>query len=103
MPRYFLTKKAVDDLSEIWEYIYDTWSEKQADKYYGLLIAACRELTKAPRKGKSYGHIVPGIMGTALQSHVLFYLIMDNGDVVIVRILHKAMDVRLNLDDTSRK
>ena len=38
MPRYFLTKKAVDDLSEIWEYTYDTWSEKQADKYYGLSL-----------------------------------------------------------------
>ena len=101
MPRYFLSKKAVDDLSYIWEYTYDTWSEKQADRYYGLLIDACRELTKSPRRGRSYNDVVPGIMGVASQSHVLFYQLTNNGDIVIVRILHKRMDVRTNIDDPS--
>ena len=36
MAKYFLTHKAVDDLSKIWEYTYEVWSENQADKYYQL-------------------------------------------------------------------
>ncbi|MDP9954950.1 plasmid stabilization system protein ParE [Epilithonimonas hungarica] len=35
MAKYLFTKKAVDDLSEIYEYTYEFWSENQADKYYG--------------------------------------------------------------------
>ena len=38
MAKYILTNRAVDDLSEIWTYTYDVWSEKQADKYYNMLL-----------------------------------------------------------------
>lgn len=34
MCNYFLTKKAIEDLSKIWDYIFEVWSESQADKYY---------------------------------------------------------------------
>ena len=37
MPNYHLTNKAVADLSAIWNYTYDYWSEKQADNYYNML------------------------------------------------------------------
>ena len=34
MAKYFFTNKAVEDLSDIYEYTYQSWSEKQADNYY---------------------------------------------------------------------
>ena len=34
MSKYFFSNKAVDDLSKIWDYTYEVWSEGQADKYY---------------------------------------------------------------------
>ncbi len=34
MANYILTNKAVDDLSSIWNYTFDFWSEQQADIYY---------------------------------------------------------------------
>ena len=37
-------RKAVEDLSMIWNYTYETWSEKQADIYYHLLIDSCEEI-----------------------------------------------------------
>jgi toxin ParE1/3/4 len=40
MAKYKFTKKAVKDLSDIWNYTVDTWSENQADKYYKLIINA---------------------------------------------------------------
>jgi len=34
MARYTLTNKAILDLSAIWDNTVDSWSERQADKYY---------------------------------------------------------------------
>jgi len=52
MANYFLSKKAIDDLSKIWEYTYDRWSEAQAEKYYFLLLETCQELADAIISGK---------------------------------------------------
>ena len=38
MAKYYLTNKAVDDLTKIWNYTFDQLSEQQADKYYQMLI-----------------------------------------------------------------
>ena len=46
MAKYLLTHKAIDDLSKIWEYTYEVWSENQADKYYLEILNDCQELAK---------------------------------------------------------
>ncbi|MBU3676414.1 MAG: type II toxin-antitoxin system RelE/ParE family toxin, partial [Chitinophagaceae bacterium] len=51
MAKYYFTKQAVEDLSAIWNYTLETWSEKQADAYYALLIASCQEVAKKPSLG----------------------------------------------------
>ncbi len=33
MANYILTNKAVEDLSEIWNYTFDFWSENQSEYY----------------------------------------------------------------------
>lgn len=43
MAKHFSTNKAVEDLSEIWLYTFDKWSERPADKYYELLIGFCKK------------------------------------------------------------
>ena len=52
MASYFFTNKAVEDLTEIWNYTFEEWSEQQADKYYQLLIDNCNEITQNPALGK---------------------------------------------------
>lgn len=37
---YRLTNKATNDLIEIWDYTFETWSEVQAEKYYSQLTDA---------------------------------------------------------------
>ena len=54
MAKYTLTKKAVEDLSKIWDYTFEVWSENQADSYYELLIKTCREIAKYPSIGEAY-------------------------------------------------
>jgi toxin ParE1/3/4 len=38
MSGYRLTIKAVEDLTEIWNYTFEVWSDSQADRYYELLV-----------------------------------------------------------------
>ena len=38
MAKYKLSNKAVNDLTAIWNYTFDKWSENQADKYYLMLL-----------------------------------------------------------------
>ena len=37
-PSYSISRKAIEDLENIWLYTLEKWSEKQADRYYGLII-----------------------------------------------------------------
>ena len=46
MAKYFLTNKAVEDLSKIYEYTFEFWSENQADKYYEELSNLCQLLAE---------------------------------------------------------
>ena len=52
MAKYNLTFKAIEDLSDIWNYSSETWSEKQADKYYTMLLDFCNELAQKPDANK---------------------------------------------------
>ena len=38
MAKYNLTIEAVQDLTNIWNYTFEKWSEKQADTYYRMLL-----------------------------------------------------------------
>lgn len=94
MAKYKFTRKAIEDLSEIWEYTIETWSEKQADKYYKLLIDGCAELSKNPKLGKAYFEIYPELLGKLTSKHILFYRVIDLSTIEITRILHEQMDLK---------
>ena len=67
MAKYHLTNKAVDDLSEIWDYTYEVWSEIQADKYYFELIEDCKELSENQILGRNYIEIEKEIFNRDLK------------------------------------
>lgn len=72
MGKYFLTAKALSDLSDIYEYTYYFWSENQADKYYQNLIDCFHSLAKIPRIGRAYDEIDLGLLGFPMRKHVIF-------------------------------
>ena len=92
--KYFLTHKAVKDLSEIWEYTYQEWSEKQANKYYKLLIESCQEVASNPSFGKLYESIWKDLLGFKSNHHIIFYRIIGPNAIEVVRILHERMDLK---------
>jgi len=99
MGNYFLSNKAVEDLSNIWDYTYETWSENQADKYYELLIDVCKMVSKNPKNGKNYDEIDPTIWGYRASHHIIFYRITKENEIEILRILHQNMDLKNRIRD----
>jgi toxin ParE1/3/4 len=94
MANYFLSNKAVEDLSIIWDYTYDLWSESQADKYYKELIDTCKSLSEHPNIGKVYDKINLQMLGFPINKHIIFYRIIKPDTIEIVRILGGNMDIK---------
>jgi toxin ParE1/3/4 len=99
MARYTLTNKAVLDLSEIWEYTVATWSERQADKYYFMLLDTCQELADGKVTGKNYLEISNEIFGFRAGQHILFYRRLSHDIIEIARIMHIQMDLKNRIDE----
>lgn len=98
MAKYHLTNKAVEDLSDIWEYTVDTWSERQADDYYNMLIASFQKITENPQLfGLKYEEIAEGLHGYRANKHIIFYRILADEDILIIRILHQRMDLKYRI------
>ncbi|SHI71309.1 type II toxin-antitoxin system RelE/ParE family toxin [Aquimarina spongiae] len=94
MAKFKLTYKAVEDLSKIWDYTFKVWSEKQADKYYEMLISNCQEIANNPDLGKNYNGITNNLFGTKANRHIIFYRTVNENYIEITRILHERMDLK---------
>lgn len=94
MAKYELTNKAVEDLSNIWEYTLHKWSEKQADKYYKQLLERCQDIAEQPDLGKNYTGITNDLFGLKTNKHIIFYRKRVDQPIEITRILHGQMDLK---------
>ena len=99
MAKYKLTNQAVEDLSKIWDYTFEVWSEKQADKYYDGLISNCEEIAENPGLGKNYKGISKQLLGTKSNRHIIFYRTLNEDYVEITRILHERMDLKKRITE----
>ena len=99
MAKYFLTNKAIDDLSKIWDYTYEVWFEKQADKYYYELLEDCQELAENQSLGKNYNEIATEIFGYKSGQHIIFYRKRSEIEIEITRFLHSRMDLKNRIQE----
>ncbi len=99
MAKYKLTNKAVEDLSIIWDYTYEVWSENQADKYYFELLEDCKELAENQSLGKNYDEINQEIFGYKSGQHIIFYRILSENEIEITRFLHSRMDLKNRIQE----
>jgi len=94
MAKYKLTNKAVEDLTNIWEYTFEEWSEQQADNYYEMLISNCKDIASNPNLGKTYEGVTKGLLGARINQHIIFYRKIDEEYIEITRILYGRMDLK---------
>jgi toxin ParE1/3/4 len=99
MAKYKLTNKAVEDLSKIWDYTFEVWSENQADKYYEILISTCQDIADNPDLGKNYDGITQSLFGMKTNRHIIFYRTLNENYTEITRILHERMDLKKRISE----
>jgi toxin ParE1/3/4 len=94
MAKYKLTNKAIDDLTQIWNYTIGRWSENQADKYYQMLLDNFNDVANNPDLGKNYSGVIKNLLGFRAGRHIIFYRKIEEGEIEIIRILHEQMDLK---------
>ena len=94
MSKFKFTNKAVDDITRIWNYTFDNWSENQADTYYHMILQNCKEIANSPELGKNYSGVTENLLGFKAGRHIIFYRKIDETEVEITRILHEQMDLK---------
>lgn len=99
MAKYIFTNKAVEDLSIIWNYTYEVWSEEQADKYYHQIVDSCLKIAESPAIGKKYREISDEISGFRVGRHIIFYRELNASEIEGVRILYERMDLKNRLGE----
>lgn len=99
MAEVILRQEAIEDLNNIWKYTSEKWSETQADKYYAMLKLSCKEIGKNPEIGKEYERINKNLLGLHSGRHIIFYQLVDENELEVIRILHERMDLKNRLNE----
>ncbi len=99
MAKYIITVEAVEDLTKIWDYTYEVWSENQADKYYYELLEDCQVLAENLNFGKNYNEISEEIFGYKSGQHIIFFRKQSESKIEITRILHSRMDLKNRIEE----
>ena len=91
--KYKISRKAQQDLSEIWRYTLEKWSIEQADIYIGSILSAFADIERAPELlGRPFDDIRNGYRKYPVGKHIIFYRLLSDGTVFISRILHERMN-----------
>ncbi len=97
MPRFFLTKLALDDLRDIGRYTQARWGREQRRSYLSQLDDYFRALAENPRQGQRCDEIRPDYRKFLAGRHVIYYHVQTAEAIEIVRVLHERMDVETHL------
>lgn len=92
MTGFRVTPKARDDLKNIGRYTLKIWGKQQRDIYLKNLDKRFVWLAKNPRLGKHRPDIQEGYYCFPQGTHLVFYIIHDNG-IDIIGIPHQEVDI----------
>ncbi|MFZ5940891.1 MAG: type II toxin-antitoxin system RelE/ParE family toxin [Bacteroidota bacterium] len=97
--RYTISKKANQDIENIWLYTYENWSLEQADRYYNLILDEIEFIAENFESGKSVDYIKEGYRTSTVKSHIIFYKKSKSNIVEIIRVLHQKMDIENRIEE----
>ena len=89
---YRVTPRARQDLKNIGRYTLKTWGKEARDAYLHAMERRFSWLAERPDIGKHRPDVQEGYYSYRQGSHVVFYLIRENG-IDIIGIPHQRMDV----------
>lgn len=90
--RIIRTKLAEEDIKDIYLYSYREFGEEQADKYYDGLEGRFQKILDQTAHSQNCSHIDDGLKRVNYESHAIYYQLGDEGEVIVIRVLHQQMD-----------
>lgn len=96
MRTFTLTQHAKKDLKSIARFTEKRWGRQQRNLYLKQFDEIFRLLVDTPSMGKACDFIKRGYRKFPKGSHVIYYKTGDEGNIAIIRILHKNMDIASN-------
>ena len=100
MKLFELTKEAKDDLRKIARYTERRWGRDQRFLYIKQFDDIFRSLAKTFSIGKKCDYIKKGYRKFPQGSHIIFYRENKSSKIIVIRILHKNMDVESKFSHT---
>ena len=94
MRRIIISKKAREDLINIWRYTYAEWGEEQAKTYHSILDRSFQRLAENPLIGRSRPELgfSYDLRTFRINQHIVVYTLSEQS-IKLVRVLHKSMDI----------
>lgn len=93
MSGFELSKEAKQDLRTIARFTEKRWGRAQRLLYIKQFDDTFHLLADSSSFGKQCGYIKKGYSKFPQGSHIIFYRETSNYKILIVRILHKSMDI----------
>ena len=100
MGTYSLTNAARADLKSVAAYTQRRWGKEQRRVYSKQFDDAFFLLSNNPDAGVTCDHIKEGYKKFPTGSHLIFFRVISQNEIQVVRILHKRMDVARQLRGT---
>ena len=97
MPEYIISKKALEDINNIWIYTAENWSVVQADRYYNLIIDEIEYIVDNLDMSRDFGKIRKSYRYSKVKSHLIFFKKYKTNEIEVIRILHERMDIENRL------
>jgi len=98
MRAFDLTESALEDLKSIARFTQKRWGVRQRNSYLKEIDQVFRALARNPNLGKTCDQIREGYRKFPHASHVIYFKEHGEDLVLVVRILHGAMDVDTAFD-----
>ena len=86
------SRLAEADLAAIADYGVDDFGVDRALAHIGAIESRCRELLLHLESGQAERALRPDLRSLSIGSHRIYYS-TDGEDLIVSRVLHKAMDV----------
>ncbi len=93
MKAFELSRKAKEDLRKIARFTEKRWGRDQRFLYIKQFDDVFHSLAKTPSIGKKCEYIKKGYRKFPQSSHIIFYREAENNKIIVIRILHKNMDI----------
>lgn len=99
MGQYVFSKKAENDLIEIYRYGFLNHGEKQANLYSEALKEKCQFLSDTPLLYRERNEFIPPVRIYHHKKHLIIYT-MGTDHILIIRILHERMNIDQQMEDS---